>query len=342
MSETSVGGDAFPKLSNPDLNLGDDVDTSGLDPRDGAIVLYSSVRLGVQNPFRGRIEISIGSGVGDSANDVHPRYTATNVRTVPNPTTGGVQADPSTTRLVDQPLASEGTYGNPGFSQDAIEPGLFDLAGEGEYDNDANPFIDSGAFDPTKYVHVATVINPLGTGVNNADYEVLGFMRRDASSDWELTYRSGADPNDPSVPYNLGEIGADHPFITGAKQGFVNSLGFVTINGNPNSAAPDPTNEVFYGRNAITQLNGSILGGDYNFNGIVDGGDFLAWQRGQSPNFDPDTGEVSATDLATWEQEYGNVSSLGAVAAVPEPTSAALLLAISSTTLLTRSRIWRR
>lgn len=59
--------------------------------------------------------------------------------------------------------------------------------------------------------------------------------------------------------------------------------------------------------------------GDFNSDGIVDGRDFLAWQRGDSPN------PLSAGDLATWQENYGG-GSLAAVS-IPEPSTALLLLA---------------
>ena len=41
------------------------------------------------------------------------------------------------------------------------------------------------------------------------------------------------------------------------------------------------------------------IAGDFNNNGVVDGADFLIWQRGESPN------PLSQTDLADWEANYG-------------------------------------
>jgi hypothetical protein len=58
--------------------------------------------------------------------------------------------------------------------------------------------------------------------------------------------------------------------------------------------------------------------GDFDNDGDVDGRDFLAWQRGESPT------PLSASDLADWQANYG-VGGLAAVGAVPEPTSLALL-----------------
>ncbi len=52
---------------------------------------------------------------------------------------------------------------------------------------------------------------------------------------------------------------------------------------------------------------------DFNRDALVDGRDFLAWQRGESP--DP----LSSADLALWQASYGADSSLAV--AVPEPNS---------------------
>jgi MYXO-CTERM domain-containing protein len=67
---------------------------------------------------------------------------------------------------------------------------------------------------------------------------------------------------------------------------------------------------------------------DFDADGDVDGADFLTWQRGVGTasggtlaqgdaNGD---GAINATDLGIWKSQFGP----GAVAAVPEPTSAAL------------------
>ncbi len=70
--------------------------------------------------------------------------------------------------------------------------------------------------------------------------------------------------------------------------------------------------------------------GDFNGDGIVDGPDFLAWQRGFGTTYD-------ATDLANWQSNYGSGASplsavSGSTAAVPEPTS--LLLLLTAITML--------
>jgi hypothetical protein len=64
--------------------------------------------------------------------------------------------------------------------------------------------------------------------------------------------------------------------------------------------------------------------GDFDLDGDVDGNDFLAWQRGESPNGTPG-GPVSAADLADWQTNYGATSLVAAATAVPEPQTGTLL-----------------
>jgi hypothetical protein len=66
----------------------------------------------------------------------------------------------------------------------------------------------------------------------------------------------------------------------------------------------------------------SALAGDFDNSGRVDGSDFLAWQRGQSPS------PLSASDLAAWKSNYG-ATATAAVAAVPEPAALPLLALLS-------------
>ncbi len=60
--------------------------------------------------------------------------------------------------------------------------------------------------------------------------------------------------------------------------------------------------------------------GDFDFDGDVDGRDFLLWQRGGSP------APFSAGDLADWQENYSTPPLVATSVAVPEPTAMALLL----------------
>lgn len=71
---------------------------------------------------------------------------------------------------------------------------------------------------------------------------------------------------------------------------------------------------------------------DFDADGDVDGSDWLAWQRGVgvttlagSSHGDANhDGTVNSTDLAIWQNQHGNGSSLVDLQAIPEPSSAAL------------------
>jgi hypothetical protein len=58
--------------------------------------------------------------------------------------------------------------------------------------------------------------------------------------------------------------------------------------------------------------------GDFDHDADVDGADFLAWQRGESP------GPLSLEDLANWQNNFGTMPLLGASLAVPEPSTLTL------------------
>lgn len=88
--------------------------------------------------------------------------------------------------------------------------------------------------------------------------------------------------------------------------------------------------------------------GDYNGDGLVDGADFLAWQRGFGSNVTPGSGAdgsgngvVDAADLTVWKGGFGgaNVAVAPATAAIPEPATISILL--TALTCL-RGRLVRR
>ena len=75
------------------------------------------------------------------------------------------------------------------------------------------------------------------------------------------------------------------------------------------------------------------LPGDYDFDGDVDGRDFLAWQRGESPM------PLSLEDLAEWQDGFNTGFLQANFSAVPEPTTGGLVVI---SLLLLFGRIVRR
>lgn len=98
----------------------------------------------------------------------------------------------------------------------------------------------------------------------------------------------------------------------------------------PNPYGAGPTMAI-----EVTILD-DLLAGDYDGSGVVDGGDFLAWQRQYGSVASPTgsgadgdgSGVMDAGDLDVWKLHFGNGSAgnTGVSAAVPEPHSAALLI----------------
>jgi hypothetical protein len=99
--------------------------------------------------------------------------------------------------------------------------------------------------------------------------------------------------------------------------------------------------------NIILKLIDSVVpptdNADFDGNGLVDGRDFLIWQRGLgTPGALLADGDangdhaVDSLDLGIWKTQYGT-GGLAAIAAVPEPTTV-ILFACASLALVTRRR----
>jgi hypothetical protein len=84
---------------------------------------------------------------------------------------------------------------------------------------------------------------------------------------------------------------------------------------------------------------------DFDNDGDVDGRDFLLWQRGfgvpdavlGDGDADGDN-DVDGDDLVIWQNQYGEPGHLAAATAVPEPSTAIMLLAACSSLLVRKRR----
>ncbi|BBO32803.1 hypothetical protein [Lacipirellula parvula] len=74
------------------------------------------------------------------------------------------------------------------------------------------------------------------------------------------------------------------------------------------------------------------LPGDFNGDEIVDGADFLVWQRGSSPQ------PLSTSDLDLWKANFGSVGSAASALSVPEPASLTLAALTMALTCLRKRR----
>lgn len=122
-----------------------------------------------------------------------------------------------------------------------------------------------------------------------------------------------------TLTINFGDLVApttfDYDFATNFTDTFIAQLELAP-NSNAGELGIDADNVIHVDN---IRFNGPFslppAGGDFDGNGLVDGHDFLIWQRGQSP------GGVIPEDLAEW---IANFPQPGA-AAVPEPAGAILI-----------------
>jgi hypothetical protein len=99
------------------------------------------------------------------------------------------------------------------------------------------------------------------------------------------------------------------------------------------------TLNVVYGASQVMLQVG--LAGDYNGNGVVDGADYLVWRKGLSTTY-------TQADYDVWRSHFGQTAGSGAAlpsaeslsAAVPETSTAVLLLAAAIVGLMFRVRIF--
>ncbi|MEM9656884.1 MAG: hypothetical protein AAF961_00850 [Planctomycetota bacterium] len=79
------------------------------------------------------------------------------------------------------------------------------------------------------------------------------------------------------------------------------------------------------------------LSGDFNADAVVDGTDFLTWQRGLSP------APGSPADLVDWERGFGIVAEVRAsVTSVPEPTGLAVGIVATTVAMMVRRALRQR
>ncbi|MEM9149661.1 MAG: hypothetical protein AAGB19_04325 [Cyanobacteria bacterium P01_F01_bin.3] len=88
---------------------------------------------------------------------------------------------------------------------------------------------------------------------------------------------------------------------------------------------------IWDGHGLLEDLAATGLTADYDNSGVVDGSDFLSWQRkfdglsGSLPN-DIDGGSISSAQLASWETQYAQETS--AIMQVPEPATTVILVRV--------------
>lgn len=124
--------------------------------------------------------------------------------------------------------------------------------------------------------------------------------------------------------------------VPGAWAGLImvvqNSQPLAFTEGNDGADLEVQYNALPNGGDVLISFVGQTPDGDFNDDGVVDGVDFLIWQRGAGIGTTAAEGDangdgmVNGADLAIWEAQYGGPPPLAtATALVPEPISLLLL-----------------
>lgn len=252
-----------------------------------------------------------------------PAFTSTQALDMPNQATPDFTGVPTTTNLwsvvmdVKFPVLSEYTSlfntdstaaadGEYFIRDDSGAAGLFGSLGiSGTY---------AGVVEADKWTRIAVTID----GSTAGTYTVSGYVDGVLAG----TATTGVAPNGREAIADILHLFADDGPETAA--GLINSLAFY--------------DEVL-GADAIAALGAASATGipvatvsdaDFDNNGVVDGADFLRWQRGFGTNGtnaqgDADgNGLINAADLAIWKSKFGGAPAAAAAGAVPEPGSLAL------------------
>jgi hypothetical protein len=113
--------------------------------------------------------------------------------------------------------------------------------------------------------------------------------------------------------------------VIGAEEGDVFAIGVMA---GPNS----------FGNAGVAGISFDVLtdvavdDADFDGNGVVDGADFLIWQRGSGAAGGPEQGDanndaiVNADDLEIWKAQFGTGAATVAAGAVPEPAATTLAI----------------
>lgn len=178
--------------------------------------------------------------------------------------------------------------------------------------------------------------------VNSGDSPHIVAVLEDGDTT-QITYRwFSVAPGDHTLSFRLDTVtnasGAEDPTVidqanswisqTGGVPGLdLSTLSFFHIQVDPHGEVPYDV--------SFNNLRLKNIPGGFDTNEIVDGDDFLVWQRGLTPN------PLSAADLHEWEANYGSVGEVLPVVAatsVPEPAAAGLLLLGSMSCLFVANR----
>lgn len=189
----------------------------------------------------------------------------------------------------------------------------------------------TGTPSDTTYTFTPGTVGNFGTRVfrtNNFDESVAGMLLTQGTETLGFGVMTGTAGSNLLINNNFGTPG-------GSEAGssiFDRKVGPYTLVVDGPDAATNVS--VIKGIGVIYDINYDMtlkpvsVAGDYNHNGVVDGADYVLWRKGDlAADSNGDT-LVDQADYDAWRANFGNGSTpgLGVASAVPEPTSAMLLI----------------
>jgi hypothetical protein len=189
-----------------------------------------------------------------------------------------------------------------------ISDGKLQVGGRSHSSETFQGVVQSGILQQGKTYFAAAVIDYEGDRVTSYLYDQESGVWTTATSTANFTSRT-----------TVGEQGISIGRRADGLRSFLGSIDDVRIY------------DVALSQDAIQSLVVTATPGDFDFDGDVDGRDFLMWQRGLSPS------PLSSNDLASWSANFGGgvPGELGAVQ-VPEPHSLFLAVCVLATTTALR------
>jgi hypothetical protein len=151
---------------------------------------------------------------------------------------------------------------------------------------------------------------------------------------WALTYTLGVGTGARGLAGQV-EDGVTTLYATTTQTSANNLVSIIDsgVGATFNIMATAPANTVFRG---VEFVNSSVTppanNADFNNDNVVDGADFLIWQRGFGLSGQPNKstgdatgdGNVNGLDLDQWKLKFGGAPAIAAVSAIPEPATALL------------------
>jgi hypothetical protein len=173
-----------------------------------------------------------------------------------------------------------------------------------------------------------------GTAASKVDLHPTGFTAsyaRGASSTIQVGWGTTAAAVDHALYWTGTAASAVdlHSLLTGLGPTFVSSQAWdVSANGSIAGYAKD-SGGIQYAVLWKPSSSESGIPGDYNNDGKVDAGDYIAWRKGSTALHNEVTtiGSNTAQDYTEWRKRFGNVTGSGASldsVTIPEPASIAL------------------